>query len=242
MKQRRVGTFTLGISLILIGIMVPLTMIFKDNALDILKFAPVVLLFLGAEILIYAFKFKEDKLKYDGLSIFIVLMVTLVTVLTASVAPIIKNVYTYENAVTEKRIEIENGINNALGTTEYNFQNNIHGNYSYNAFSGFNENQIKFTSDININVQYNDDEFTKENCAKILFDVTQLLKQNSDLSSVYRYTMGVYRDVAYEEPEFDENGQELHRDRKITQYRLGLTSSQLNNITIDGIEKLLTES
>lgn len=123
-KQRRVGTFTLGITLILIGIMVPLILIFKDKAILLLQFAPIVLVFLGVEVLIYAIKFKEDKLRYDGVSIFLVIMLTVVSVGTASIAPIVSRAVTNERMFQQHSDEAEDIIDEAI------FKNGLDGSAS----------------------------------------------------------------------------------------------------------------
>ncbi|MEG0691888.1 MAG: hypothetical protein RR444_02275 [Oscillospiraceae bacterium] len=113
-KQRRVGTFTLGLTLILIGILIPMTLFFKDKALLLLQFAPIVLVMLGVEVLIYAFKIKDGKLKYDGFSIFLVIMITIVSISTASVAPIVSRVIANERVIEEVRIKGVDAVESAL--------------------------------------------------------------------------------------------------------------------------------
>lgn len=87
MKQRRVGTYTLGLSLILIGIIIPIGLINMTYCMKAVQFAPLLLVALGIEILIYAFCFKEDKLKYDGLSIFLIISITIVSMIVGACAP-----------------------------------------------------------------------------------------------------------------------------------------------------------
>lgn len=78
MKQRRVGTITLGISLVLLGIIIPLVIIYRTFYL--LSFLPIVLIFLGIEIIVYSCKFKDEKTKYDGLSVFFCILITFTTI------------------------------------------------------------------------------------------------------------------------------------------------------------------
>lgn len=68
--RRRVGTFTMGISLIAGGILFFTYNLFPDRVdlLFSLSFAPLILVALGIEILIFYFARKDDKLKYDFLS------------------------------------------------------------------------------------------------------------------------------------------------------------------------------
>lgn len=110
MKQRRVGTFTLGISLILLGAAIPLGIINKTYCLRVVQFAPLLLVALGVEILIFAIFFKNDKLKYDGLSIFMVIAITIVSMAVGTVAPaFLKYTEMYKNemnAADEVREEL----------------------------------------------------------------------------------------------------------------------------------------
>lgn len=68
-KVRRVGTFTMGVALIATGV-VALLCLFRPSydIIPILKFAPALLILLGAEILASHLIFRNDKLKYDFLS------------------------------------------------------------------------------------------------------------------------------------------------------------------------------
>ncbi len=75
MKNRRVGTFTLGAMLIAVGA-VYLVHLFAPGAVDLLfvmRFWPVVLILLGTEVLISYFINKDDKMRYDGWAIFLII-------------------------------------------------------------------------------------------------------------------------------------------------------------------------
>lgn len=82
MRQWRVGSITLGLTLILIGV----TFIF-GNIYDftmvgiIIKWWPVLLIMLGVEILIsgYSFEKSSEKLKFDGVSIVLTLIIFVIT-------------------------------------------------------------------------------------------------------------------------------------------------------------------
>lgn len=96
-RRRRVGTFTLGLSLILIGVLIPLCMFVQHDFLLLFRLSPIVLVFLGVEVLYYAIRYKDGKLKYDGLSIFLVFLLT-VGSLIASVCALV-----YTNAVAAEK-------------------------------------------------------------------------------------------------------------------------------------------
>lgn len=78
MNGRRVGTLTLGVAMMAAGILF-LVWIFAPQAVDIwfcLKFWPVILILLGGEVLwSYAFA-AQEKLRYDGVAM--VLLIFLV--------------------------------------------------------------------------------------------------------------------------------------------------------------------
>lgn len=78
---RRVGTVTLGLTLIMLGILVPLSLFLGGEMWRLLQLAPVVLLCLGVEILVFAVRYKSEKFKYDGLSILLVILIIFTTLL-----------------------------------------------------------------------------------------------------------------------------------------------------------------
>lgn len=114
---RRVGTFTLGLTLVLLGIFVPLALFFGGNAWKLLQFAPVVLLCLGVEILIYAIRFKTEKFRYDGLSIFIVVLITFVTLIGSLVGPPIAHAVSYAERLAAERNRAVHTVESAMADT-----------------------------------------------------------------------------------------------------------------------------
>jgi hypothetical protein len=83
MRQWRVGTISMGILLITIGVL----LIFQrvngiSSVAFILRWWPIVLILIGIEVLTYAYFSKQDspKIKYDGLSIFIVIILIIFSV------------------------------------------------------------------------------------------------------------------------------------------------------------------
>ena len=74
MKIKRVGTITLAIALIALGVLIFMSQINDTCTLDLaLKLWPLVLIVLGLEILWFRFMSKEDiAIKYDIFSIFLV--------------------------------------------------------------------------------------------------------------------------------------------------------------------------
>lgn len=86
LKKKRVGTFTLALSLIYLGVVMILSLFVNLSAIiTMLRFAPAVLIVLGIEILVNALFLKEDeKLRYDGMSIFLSLVFLFVAFIAAA--------------------------------------------------------------------------------------------------------------------------------------------------------------
>lgn len=83
MQKRRVGTISMAIVLIAFGILIFIAQINKVSAVELaIKFWPAVLFLLGGEILWFSYKFKgEDAIiKYDVLSVFIVLIIVFINI------------------------------------------------------------------------------------------------------------------------------------------------------------------
>lgn len=84
MQRRRVGTVSMAIVLIGFGILIFTSQINERSAVELgLKFWPIILFLIGGEILYYSYKYKDGdiNLKYDVLSIFIVLLIVGVNLL-----------------------------------------------------------------------------------------------------------------------------------------------------------------
>ncbi len=114
---RRVGTFTLGVTLVLLGILVPLALMLGGKAWRMLLLAPVVLLCLGVEILVYAVRFKSDRFRYDGLSIFMVVAITFVTLLGSLVAPVAANAADYADKSYQARHTLTRQLEEAVAAS-----------------------------------------------------------------------------------------------------------------------------
>lgn len=103
-KVRRVGTFSLGLMLVAIGA-IQLAQIFMPNVnvLSVVKYAPVVLIVLGIEVLIYAAR-PDVKIKYDVISIFLCIIIMLTAGASGAVAAAAQ-AFTPENVT--KRVTTE---------------------------------------------------------------------------------------------------------------------------------------
>lgn len=77
MKIRRIGTITLGISLVAFGCLFLLRLFGLAISYEfILKLWPVIFIFLGCEILYFHFRSRDAVFKYDFGSFFILAMMT----------------------------------------------------------------------------------------------------------------------------------------------------------------------
>lgn len=82
-KVRRVGTLTMGLSLIAAGVLLIASFFLPlDGIFFVLRFSPLILIFLGIEMLIANFK-KDVKIKYDFLSVIVSLILITIALLCA---------------------------------------------------------------------------------------------------------------------------------------------------------------
>lgn len=66
MAAKRVGSVTLGLTLVVFGVMFLLSAFIKSfNYLDVIKFCPVIFISLGIEMLVHAFSKDAEKAKLD---------------------------------------------------------------------------------------------------------------------------------------------------------------------------------
>ena len=91
-RVRRVGTLTLGVALIVTGILVLFALFQKDFfAINALRFSPLLLVLLGIEVIVNAVVWKGQKLKYDLLSMFVCFLLITGTLCAAAIPAIYRN-------------------------------------------------------------------------------------------------------------------------------------------------------
>ena len=111
---KRIGTFTMGLSLIYTGVLILCSAIIPDfNIITALKFMPAILILLGGELIVSCFWGKERKVKYDLLGS----IISLVLICGSLTASALANAYQYyhveriaeglriENSASEKYSE-----------------------------------------------------------------------------------------------------------------------------------------
>ena len=92
MRNRRVGTLTLGIILIIGGLLFILkTLDIVTDYRWLLTLWPAILILLGSEVLAFNFSRKEEKLKYDGGAIALLIVLSLITFTLAGAEYILIN-------------------------------------------------------------------------------------------------------------------------------------------------------
>lgn len=106
-NARRVGTFTMGLYLVIAGI-VAIFATFKPDFdfMLLLKLTPIVFVLLGIEVLIYHFALKTEKIKYDIFSIFICFILIGATICTACI-PWAMTAFGPEREIKANQIEEE---------------------------------------------------------------------------------------------------------------------------------------
>ena len=94
-NSRRVGTFTLGAFLVIAGVLFLINQ-FTDfiGYRLLLALWPGVLILLGIEILFYCFFNKDERLRYDGGAIFIIMVLSFFAVVMAGIEFVILNAET----------------------------------------------------------------------------------------------------------------------------------------------------
>lgn len=106
-KTRRVGTLTMGLALIATGLLIAVAMF--APALDLtlaLRLCPLLLVVLGCEVLFFSLRSKDDKIKYDWLSMF-VCFILVVGSLGLAMVPKLLLYYGPDRERTESRLDRE---------------------------------------------------------------------------------------------------------------------------------------
>lgn len=94
--SRKIGTFTLGISLVLFGAIFLLKLFFNTITYAfIFRFWPLILVILGLEVLVSYFKNESEKMNYDAISLVLICLITVFTMGMAVADFLITNVNQY---------------------------------------------------------------------------------------------------------------------------------------------------
>lgn len=119
-RVRRVGTFTMGLCLVIAGLALTVGMFRPTTDFSfLLKLTPLVLVVLGAEVLIASATAKEKKLKYDFLSMFVCFLLIVCAAAGAVCAPLAQYYGPQRQAkLNELRTQWNNALYEKLGDAE----------------------------------------------------------------------------------------------------------------------------
>lgn len=95
MRKWRVGTFSMGVLLILVGVLLLLGELKGISAVKLIfTWWPVVLIILGIEVLVHIYFSGEEnpRVRYDGFSIFIIILIIMITLFAYGVRFAMQNV------------------------------------------------------------------------------------------------------------------------------------------------------
>lgn len=170
MRKWRVGTVSMGVMLIAAGLLLLLGELQGFNGAGIvLRWWPGILIILGIEIMVYIFLSHEEQpgIKFDGLSIFLIISIILVS----------SGIYTFnrfmDNGFSQRFLgEMGYYKNESLSSKSYNFDagkvkklqiDNTRGNIQIDRYDG---STIKV--DTIINIRSNDPKFAQELADKLV--------------------------------------------------------------------------
>lgn len=199
-RVRRVGSITLGIVLIAAGICAIISVINPTvNMAAILRLSPAVLIILGIEILIASFINNNERIKYDGVSIFLCIFLIFVSIGTSAAISISDSFMPAKRAEIES---IEQNLNKKCSVLLKDFENINYMNSSliYNTFDVIDTDIGYADIYIGLNDVYADTaEFAAE-CKRIC-DSLEPLKDNfknihfyndnmsADLNGIFQYDL-----------------------------------------------------
>lgn len=189
-RVRRVGSVTLGIILIAAGICAIISVI--NPAVDmavILRLSPAVLIILGIEILIASFINNNERIKYDGVSIFLCIFLIFASIGTSAAISISDFFMPAKRAEIES---IERNLNKECSVLLKDFENINYMDSSliYDTFDVLNTDMSYADIFIGLNDVYADtDEFAAE-CKRIC-DSLEPLKDNFNNIHFYNDKMSV---------------------------------------------------
>lgn len=114
-KFRRVGTLTLGLSLVAAGVCLLLNAFVPDFPLStVAKFAPVILVLIGVEILVSTLIYKGEKLRYDFLSMFVCFFLIIGSIGLSFIPRYVENMLSIEQAESRINQELEEDVYEVL--------------------------------------------------------------------------------------------------------------------------------
>ena len=105
-KPRRVGTLTMGLSLVAAGIALLAGQFGLISVVEVLRWSPVILILLGIEMLVGSALCKGEKMRYDFLS----MLVCFVLIAVSAVGALIPSVIAYDRSYSDMRGILSNRL------------------------------------------------------------------------------------------------------------------------------------
>ncbi|MGI5893108.1 MAG: hypothetical protein ACOX6P_00785 [Candidatus Merdivicinus sp.] len=145
-KVRRVGTMTLGISLVATGALLLLNLFMKDFPLyQVAKLSPIILVLVGIEIVVATLFNKGEKLRYDFFSMFICFFLIFGSIGLSILPQFVENALVMDQMENRFSSQIEKDVYNAV--QEEGIQEMYVGFYFF-------ENMHPFTEPMNPDLTY----------------------------------------------------------------------------------------
>ena len=163
-RQWRVGTLSMGLLLIALGVIMLVSQILEISLLDqILKWWPIALIMIGLEILIYVFLSKQDepKVKFDVFSIIIISILLMASVGVYAVTGLISS----GNGVLIVDSMFDNFKNESIFTRNYEVDVSSSNLVIDNVFGNINVTKgdvEKIEVEANITIRNNDENYASE--------------------------------------------------------------------------------
>lgn len=185
-RVRRVGTLTMGLSLIAFGVFSIIAFLSGDplsRFTVLLKFAPVILILLGIELVCNAIFFKNENIKFDWLSA-IVSFILIVVSLGASFASILPEI----GLSTKNRTETENAVYNDIfaKTTKISDINSVSVNIHSNNYYESPQNINAITPADIIYIDFNLNSTTKDDFCKTAAGICDKLKNSAYFVNAFK--------------------------------------------------------
>lgn len=200
-QGRRVGTFTMGVALIATGLAVIASLIVPNfDYIMLLKFTPLLLVFLGLEVITFSFFYKNGKIRYDFLSGFVCFLIICGSLALAAV-PTAYKMFGPERYELEQRLEddvtaqLQEKINSEKEIV------NISTYLSLNSYRSGDYDKISYKDlyrhdylSVNIEVEkkFKDEKEFAEHCEKIIKKIYSTNIHFANVTISQSYTSGTY--------------------------------------------------
>lgn len=194
-RTRRVGTITLGVMLIAVGVLSVIHIINPSlNMITILKLSPIILIALGIEILIAAFVNNSDKIRYDGVSIILCVFLICASLGMSAVMTVFEYFNPmYKQEQRQAKSQLEQQSYELLSDMDKISDINI--SINYDIFEKTDVQNDKEYADIHISLKddYDNQSEFSQDCASICSELSPVIDKFNNINiESYSGTMRVY--------------------------------------------------